>query len=105
MKQNEHEYGTAEFYAAQFSDVIADVGTGIKERDAQTAVAMMHGFELAITQWMDYHDECIKSYKQLHARFLGIARDDSGDSQEDLWGPFGELRQGDCQGDDLPDAG
>ena len=97
------EYGTPEFYATLFSDIMADVGSGIKERDAETALAMMQGFELAISQWMTYHDECIKSYQQLHARFLGIHREEPECGELDegpLWGPWPDLRQRDLEGDD-----
>ena len=71
-----NEYGTVEFYESVFSDILADVGTGIKDRDEETAIAMLQGFERAIMSWMSYHEESITSYRNLHARFLGINRDD-----------------------------
>ena len=69
-----NQYGTADHFEAVFSDILAEVGTGIPERDAECAVAMLEGFERAIMSWMSYHEECIKSYRELHARFLGIDR-------------------------------
>tara|TARA_Y100000817_G_scaffold296975_1_gene272937 strand:- start:1237 stop:1527 length:291 start_codon:yes stop_codon:yes gene_type:complete len=69
-------YGTPEFYEELFADIMADVGTGLPERDEEVAEAMMAGFEKALIGWLNYHETCIKSYKELHARFLGISRID-----------------------------
>ena len=63
-------YETANYYRQLFSDILADVGTGEPKRDADTAVAIMEGFELAIIDWMKYHEQAIKSYRDLHGRFL-----------------------------------
>ncbi len=67
------KYGTPQFYAELFADVLADVGTGLRQRDEETAKAIMAGFELAIMDWPSHHENCIKSYRDLHALFLGIA--------------------------------
>ena len=64
------QYGTAEFYRLQFGDILADVGSGIPQRDFDTAVAIMEGFELALIDWMKYHEDAAKSYRDLHGRFL-----------------------------------
>ena len=69
-----NEHTTAEYFQAMFADILADVGTGIAERDQEVAVAMLEGFERAIMDWLDYHDNCQKSYRLLHPRFLGIDR-------------------------------
>ena len=69
-----NQYGTTEHFKAVFSDILAEVGTGIPERDAECAVAMLEGFEQAIFSWLEYHEASIKSYRELHARFLGIDR-------------------------------
>ena len=61
---------TAEVYRRLFADILADVGTGEPQRDSDTAVSIMEGFELAIIDWMKYHEEAIKSYRDLHGRFL-----------------------------------
>ena len=63
-------YETAEVYRRLFSDILADVATGEPKRDSDTAVAIMEGFELAIIDWMKYHEESIRSYRDLHGRFL-----------------------------------
>lgn len=66
------EYGTPEFYAKLFSDILADVGADDLEENRQTADNIMKGFELALVSWMNYHTTAIESYRELHARFLGI---------------------------------
>ena len=66
---------SAEYFADCFADILAEVGTGIPAQDKQVADNLMEGFELAIDQWLTYHEEVGRSYKTLHARFLGINRD------------------------------
>ena len=65
----------AEWFREQFSDILSDVAVGDLDRDKATAENMMEGFELAINDWLSYHEDACKSYRELHARFLGIARD------------------------------
>ena len=64
------QYGTAEVYRQLFADILADVGTGEPKRDLDTAIAIMEGFELALIDWMKYHEDAAKSYRELHGRFL-----------------------------------
>ena len=64
------QYGTVDFYRHHFGDILADVATGEPKRDLDTAVAIMQGFELAIIDWMKYHEDAAKSYRDLHGRFL-----------------------------------
>ena len=66
------EYGSSEFYANLFNDILADVGCDDAEENRQTADNIMKGFELALVSWMNYHTTAIESYRELHARFLGI---------------------------------
>ena len=61
---------TADVYRQLFADILADVATGEPQRDSVTAVAIMEGFELALIDWMKYHEQAIKSYRDLHGRFL-----------------------------------
>ena len=65
----------AEWFREQFADILADVSVGDRDRDKATAVNMMEGFELAINDWLSYHEEACQSYRELHAKFLGIDRD------------------------------
>ena len=64
------QYETAEVYRHDFGDILADVATGEPKRDLQTAIAIMEGFELALIDWMKYHEDAAKSYRDLHGRFL-----------------------------------
>ena len=66
---------SADWFADRFADILCEVATGIPERDKQVADNLMEGFELAIDQWLVYHEEMANSYKTLHARFLGMNRD------------------------------
>ncbi len=65
----------AEWFREQFADILADVSVGDRDRDKVTAINMMQGFELAICDWLTYHEDASKSYRELHAKFLGIDRD------------------------------
>ena len=46
-----HQYGTKEFYAEQFSDLIADV----QHDKPETSDNLVAGFLLAIDDWRKYH--------------------------------------------------
>ena len=63
-------YGTTEYYKQYFSDIIADVATGDAAKDAATTLALLQGFEQAIFEWMNYHEDAVKNYRELHRRFL-----------------------------------
>ena len=57
-------YGTPEYYAELFSDILADVDA---ERP-EYADALLEGFVLAVNSWLKYHDEQTKAYKVLRER-------------------------------------
>ena len=63
-------YGTPEYYAELFSDILADVATGIPQQDDQTIVNVMVGFEQAIIRWMKYHEDSVTRDRELHRLFL-----------------------------------
>lgn len=65
-----NEYGSTEYYAELFADIIADAATGDIDTDRQTAVHLLQGFEKAICDWMKYHEDSAKQYRELHGRFL-----------------------------------
>ena len=65
-----NEYGSIEYYAELFGDIIADAATGETDKDRQTAVNLLQGFEKAICDWMKYHEDAVTRYKELHGRFL-----------------------------------
>ena len=50
---------------AHFRDILSDF-----DPDGQTAIAVMQAFEGAIVDWMQYHEDQIQSYRELHRRFL-----------------------------------
>ena len=45
------EYGTVQFYAEQFADIIAD----IQHDSPETSDNLIAGFKLAIDDWRKYH--------------------------------------------------
>ena len=58
------EYGTADFYAEQFSDLLADVDS----ENPATADALIEGFYRALDSWFDYHDAQARTYADLRKR-------------------------------------
>jgi len=58
------EYGTADFYAEQFSDLLADVDA----ENPATADALIEGFYRALDSWFDYHDAQARAYADLRKR-------------------------------------
>ena len=58
------EYGTADYYAEQFSDLVADVDA---ERP-DTVDNLIEGFYRAIDSWFDYHDAQAREYAKLRKR-------------------------------------
>jgi len=58
------EDGTADFYAEQFSDFLADVDA----ENPATADALIEGFYRAIDSWFDYHDAQARTYADIRKR-------------------------------------
>ena len=58
------EYGTADFYAEQFSDLLADVDA----QDPDTTKNLIEGFYRAIDSWFEYHDEQARAYADIRKR-------------------------------------
>lgn len=57
-------YGTAEYYAEQFSDFLADA-----DRDYQEyGDALVAGFLLAIANWKKYHNDQVNEYARIEQR-------------------------------------
>ena len=69
------DYNEAQWFAVQFADILEAAATGDALKDKEVAENLMEGFEIAINDWLCYHEDACKSYRELHARFLGIARD------------------------------
>jgi hypothetical protein len=70
MTESEACYGTEEYYCEQFADILADCATGRKEEDLKTIRNILTGFERAIINWLNYHDDALARYRQLHGEFL-----------------------------------
>ena len=51
-------------YCELFLDIICEL------EDEQDAIECMQGFEAAMIEMMMHHEEQIKNYKSLHAKFL-----------------------------------
>ena len=58
------EYGTVDFYAEQFSDLLADVDA----ENPDAADALIEGFYRAVDSWFDYHDAQARAYAELRKR-------------------------------------
>jgi hypothetical protein len=58
------EYGTADYYAEQFSDLLADV----QADDPQTTENIIQGFYQALDSWFEYHDEQARAYADIRKR-------------------------------------
>ena len=60
------QYGTPEFYAQHFSDILSDVGChDTPDNNRPSVVAIIRGFQLAIESWLKYHESAVTSYKEL----------------------------------------
>ena len=69
-----NNYGTKEYYAEMFSDILADVD-GESEDYPKQADRIVNGFLYAFEDWFKYHAVQAKAYYELRARVretLGI---------------------------------
>jgi hypothetical protein len=57
-------YGTPEFYAEGFSDLLADVDAD----DPATAENLIEGFYQALDSWFEYHDAQARAYADIRKR-------------------------------------
>jgi len=57
-------YGSPEFYADQFSDLLADVDA----ENPNIADNLIQGFYQALDSWFDYHNEQALAYSDLRER-------------------------------------
>ena len=76
MTEQKPDWGTVDYYKNCFADILSDAGCGEQTIDEEHADAILQGFEEAINEWLAYHESCIKSYRNMHAAFLGIKRVD-----------------------------
>ena len=59
-----YKYGTPEFYAEHFSDMIADVDS----EDPATIDNILEGFMMSIDEWFTYHEQQANAYAKLRER-------------------------------------
>ena len=62
------KYGTPEFYAEQFSDILTDVDG----EDPSTVESIFEGFLKSINEWLIYHEKQAGAYDELHARVYEV---------------------------------
>jgi hypothetical protein len=60
------EYGTVQFYAEQFADIIAD----IQHTSPDVSDNLISGFKLAIDDWRQYHVKQILELDRVEAQFV-----------------------------------
>ena len=60
-----HDYGTKEFYAEQFADLIADV----QHDSPEFSDNLVSGFLLALDDWRQYHVKQILELDRVEAKF------------------------------------
>lgn len=58
------EYGTVEFYAEQFADILADV----QSDEPVTGNNIVEGFIRALEDWKKYHQEQVYEYERIGER-------------------------------------
>jgi|688.fasta_scaffold860136_2 hypothetical protein len=58
------KYGTPEYYADLFGDILADVDNS----QPAYADAIVEGFIKAVDDWFNYHDEQARTYAELRKR-------------------------------------
>ena len=58
------QYGTVEFYADMFGDLLADV----QANDPTTTENIIQGFYQALDSWFEYHDEQARTYADIRKR-------------------------------------
>ena len=58
------KYGTPEYYADMFADILADVDG----EEPGTADNILSGFYVALNEWFDYHEAQANAYLELRQR-------------------------------------
>ena len=71
LPANQREYGTVEWYAEMFSDIISDVGChdNIQE-NIEEGKKILAGFEQAMDSWIKYHSNAAISFQSIKDEFL-----------------------------------
>lgn len=56
-----HAYGTVEYYAEQFGDILADVDA----KEPSYGANIVKGFYAAVDDWLDFHKNQTEAYAEL----------------------------------------
>jgi hypothetical protein len=59
-----HQFGTPQFYAEMFDDILADV----QGDDPKYGDAIVEGFLLSLEGWRKYHKEQVSEYDRIEQR-------------------------------------
>jgi hypothetical protein len=62
------EYGTVEFYAEQFADILAD----IQHDRPDITDNLVEGFRLAITDWKKYYEDQVNATANVENKFKEV---------------------------------
>ena len=65
MPSSKHPYGSAEYYAELFADVVIDAN-----EDLNVVHNLLKGFRLAIEDVLNYHTKSAQNYDQMLTLFL-----------------------------------
>ena len=63
-------------YKEMFDDILMSIGDDGDKTEEMMEI--LQAFELSIIDWMDYHENQVRKYKELHRRFL------TGDYKNDV---------------------
>ena len=63
-------YGSVEHYTKYFADLLCDIGTGDKRKDAQTLGNILTAFNAAIGELLEYHENSADIYREARRQFL-----------------------------------
>ena len=56
------QYGTVEYFAELFSDILASVDV---ETDPESADKILKGFYQSLNDWLDYHEKQVEAYRSM----------------------------------------
>jgi len=77
-------YGTVDWYASMFEDILADAAIHEKSEDSIVeGQKILAGFKIAIQNWLNYHQASVASYEYLLEEFIE-STNNAFDKQADL---------------------
>ena len=64
------DWGSAEYYSAQFLDIVSDAASGDQEQDKEVTRNILTGFRMAVESLADYHKSSAIVYDNMLTRFI-----------------------------------